>query len=106
MFVVIAQFESKTEHRRALVEALIAYGNDVRLNEPATLRFEIIQDLYNPNRFFLYEVYQDRLGFDAHIGRPEFGQRWEKFKPWLAGPTTHLCSGKSIFPPEAEVRSQ
>ena len=98
MFVVIVQFESKTEHRRALIDALIEYGHDVRQNEPDTLRFEIIQDRQNPNRFFLYEVYHDREGFTAHSRHPEFGQRWEKLKDRLAAPPTQLCTGTNIFP--------
>jgi autoinducer 2-degrading protein len=100
MFVVIVQFDSKTEHRRALIDALVEYGHEVRQNEPGTLRFEIIQERHNPNRFFLYEVYRDREGFAAHSQRPDFGQRWEKMKDWLAGPLTQLATGTNIFPPD------
>ncbi len=47
MFVVIVQFDSKSEHRKALIDALIDYGGDVQHNEPGTIRFEIIQDRRN-----------------------------------------------------------
>ncbi len=100
MFVVIVQFESKTERRRELISALVEYGRDVLQNEPDTLRFEIIQDRQNPNRFFLYEVYHDREGFTAHSQHPEFGQRWAKLKDWLASPPTQFCTGTNIFPPD------
>ena len=99
MFIVIVLFDSKTEHRKELIDVLLEYGRDVQQNEPDTVRFEIIHDLQNPNRFYLYEVYRDRAGFDAHAQRPEFGPRWEKLQGWLAAPPTHLCSGTSLFPP-------
>ena len=103
MFVVIVQFDAKSQHRKELIEALVAYGRDVRLNEPETLRFDIVQDRLNPNRFYLYEVYPDRAAFDVHTQRPGFGPRWEQLGAWLDGPTTHLCSGANIFPPDGDA---
>lgn len=103
MFIVIVQFNARTEHRHELIDALVAYGREVQQHEPDTLRFEIVQDLYNPNRLFLYEVYANREGFTVHTQRPSFGSRWESFKPWLDGPTTHLCSGTNVFPPEGDA---
>ncbi|TFL17906.1 putative quinol monooxygenase [Jannaschia formosa] len=36
------------------------------LGEPACLRFDVLTDPARPDEVFLYEIYDDAAGFDAH----------------------------------------
>ena len=46
-------------------------------DEPGCFRFDILRDVENPDRFYLYEVYRDAAAFDAHLETPHF-------KKWLS----------------------
>ena len=44
--------------------------------EPGCLRFDVLQDMANPCRFFFYEAYVDAAAVDTHKTMPHF-------KPWV-----------------------
>ena len=46
-------------------------------DEPGCLRFDVLQDEANPNRFAFYEVYQDDAAFQAHTQMPHYA-RWRE----------------------------
>ena len=62
--------------RRALKEsflaAIITQGAVSLELEPGCLQFDICVDTADPDRFLLYEVYEDRAAFDAHLETPHF----------------------------------
>ncbi len=41
-------------------------------DEPGCFRFDILQNSEDPNRFHLYEVYQDDAAIDAHRNAPHY----------------------------------
>ena len=43
--------------------------------EPKNLRFDVLECLSDPNRFFLYEVYLDKTGLDDHKTTTHY-QNW------------------------------
>ena len=44
-------------------------------DEPACVRFDVIQDQKDENQYYFYEVYHDEAGFQAHTETPHL-KRW------------------------------
>ena len=38
--------------------------------EPGCLRFDVAQDEEQPGRFLIWEIYQDKVAFEAHTQQP------------------------------------
>ena len=72
MYVVTVEFVVKTasvdDFRPAMLENARASLED----EPGCRQFDVCFDQDDPARCFLYEVYDDRAAFDAHLGMPHF----------------------------------
>ncbi len=66
MYALIFQIDVHPEHRDAYIVEIKAHAARALASEPGTLRFDIINDAANPNRFFLYEGYTDADAFAAH----------------------------------------
>jgi autoinducer 2-degrading protein len=66
-------------------------------DEDGCLRFDVLQDGADPNRFFFYEVYRDQSAFDAHRQAPHFA-RWSAASQEVLAepPTRELCT--VLFP--------
>ena len=47
--------------------------------EAGCLRFDVLRDNDNPNRFFFYEAYVDAAAVDVHKAQPHF-KLWSDFK--------------------------
>lgn len=41
-------------------------------DEPGCHRFDVCETEGPPGRFFLYELYEDRAAFDAHLATPHY----------------------------------
>ena len=63
--------------------------------EAGCLRFDLMRDLANPNRFFFYEVYVDADAVDVHKAQPHF-KLWSDFK--ASGGVIKSVSTKASFP--------
>lgn len=42
------------------------------LQEPGCHRFDVCHDPGQPDKLFLYELYEDRAAFEAHLGTAHF----------------------------------
>lgn len=62
-------------------------------DEPGCLRFDVVQDQDDPDRFYLYEVYADTDAVAAHQDTGHF-QRFAAAAPELldGGLVRHVCS--------------
>jgi quinol monooxygenase YgiN len=56
-------------------------------DEPGCLRFDVLQDNADPNRFYFYEVYQDDAAFQAHTQAPHYFRWREAAQRVLADPS-------------------
>ncbi|BBQ53727.1 putative quinol monooxygenase [Aeromonas veronii] len=82
--IVIAQLEARPEYAeqfRAALEPLIA----ATLLEKGCQRYQLHQDLDNPNSWMLYEVWESEAALTAHQGLPHFTEFVAKAEPWFAG---------------------
>jgi len=75
---IVVDVEVKPERRDEFMEVMQKDAEGSR-KEPGCLRFDFIECVDNPNRFFFYEVYKDAAAVDFHKAQPHFTP-WTEFK--------------------------
>ena len=72
MYVVIVDFRIKPERLAAFMPAMLENARLSRENEPGCRSFDVCVDPKEKTSVFLYEVYDDRAAFDAHLATAHF----------------------------------
>ena len=73
-FVVIAELSVPSPHRAEFLE-LCAYDSRSSLqDEPGCRQFDVLTTESEPEAVILYEVYDDRAAFDAHLATPHYAK--------------------------------
>ena len=72
MEILIVEVHIKPELHDRFLEAIKEDASHSEHDEPACLRFDVLQDTEDPNRFFYYEVYRDEAARQAHRETPHF----------------------------------
>jgi quinol monooxygenase YgiN len=103
MVVLQVTVQVKPEHVSEFLEVVRYDAERSEEDEPGCLRFDVIQDLEDPSRFFFYEVYRDEAAMEAHRETPHFKFYVEKGRPWLAAPPERRV-GKNVIPSDEAWR--
>ena len=74
-------------------------------DEPGCFRFDILQNSEDPNRFHLYEVYQDDAAIDAHRNAPHYKKWRETVQDWFDGDIQRVAMS-TIFPSDGGWQKQ
>ncbi len=69
-------------------------------DEPGCFRFDILADLTNANRFYLFEVYRDRAAFEDHLKAPHFMKWRAEVQAMFDGEPTRI-EMSTVFPSDA-----
>lgn len=85
MLVACVHVHVKPEYRDAFIEASRENSRNT-IQEPGNLRFDVLQQIDDPDRFILYEVYRDEAGMKAHKETPHYARWAETVAPWMAEP--------------------
>lgn len=85
MHVVCIHVHVKPEHREAFIAASLENALHT-IQEPGNLRFDVIQQVDDPNRLMLYEVYKDEAGMAAHKETAHYARWRDAVAPWMAEP--------------------
>ena len=105
MFAVCVHVCVKEENRDEFIEATVENAR-ATIQEPGNMRFDVIQQLDDPNRFVLYEVYRDQSGMEAHKDTPHYAKWRDNVAPWMAEPRRGV-KHRSLFPEsEASWKSE
>jgi quinol monooxygenase YgiN len=83
MLVVTVVFEPKPEHAAAFRVAMLANARASRENEPGCRQFDVCIDPAS-GTIFLYELYDDRAAFDAHMRTAHFLAFDAQTRGWVA----------------------
>jgi len=103
MVVLHVTIQVKPENVAKFLEVARYDAERSEKDEPGCLRFDVIQDRDDPNRFYFYEVYRDAAALDAHRQTPHFKLYFEKTQPWLAAPPERRF-GKNLIPADSDWR--
>ena len=101
MYVVCIHVHVKPEHREDFLRASTDNARHTAA-EPGNLRFDVLQQVEDPNRFLLYEAYRDEAGMQAHKETPHYARWRDAVAAWMAEPrqgVKHL----GLFPETEEA---
>ena len=68
----IVDFEINLEQIDAFLPLMRENASASARDEPGCRQFDVCYDPDHPGHVFLYEVYDDRTAFDAHLSTPHF----------------------------------
>ena len=84
MFVVIVDFVIKPENATAFARAVSENAKASVGQEPECHQFDVCVSPDDRARFFLYEIYTDRAGFEAHLASAHYKSFDQLVGPWTA----------------------
>ncbi len=85
MIALLVTIRIQPQHREAFMEAMLDDARHSVQDEPGCLRFDVLEDVDDPSRIFLYEVYRDEEALEAHRQAPHF-LRWKHAtRNWFDG---------------------
>lgn len=72
MFAVTVRFEIKPESAEAFLDLVRQNARASVRDEPGCHQFDVCVDAEHPSEVFLYELYDDRAAFGAHMTTTHF----------------------------------
>lgn len=75
MYAIWVSVKVKPERREQFLEVIEDDSICSVRDEPGCVRFDVLQDNADPDRYYFYEVYHDEAAFQAHTQTPHLA-RW------------------------------
>lgn len=72
MFVIVVDFKIRPERLAQFMPLMLENARASRETEPGCRVFDVCVDPKDKTTVFLYEVYDDRAAFDAHLATSHF----------------------------------
>jgi quinol monooxygenase YgiN len=82
-FVILAELTVAPERLQEFVEHSLADGRQSVENEPGCRQFEVHVMADGSPTVVLYEVYDDRAAFEAHLKTPHFFRWRDATQSWI-----------------------
>jgi quinol monooxygenase YgiN len=89
MYVIAVEFTIHPQKLAAFMPLLLENARVSRETEPGCRRFDVCRDPVRPEQVFLYEIYDDRAAFDAHLAAAHFKAFDAMAVPMLAAKGVH-----------------
>jgi (4S)-4-hydroxy-5-phosphonooxypentane-2,3-dione isomerase len=90
-FVIVVDFKIHAGQMQAFRKLIDDNARASVRDEPGCSRFDVCADRKDPDRIVLYEIYDDRAAFDAHLKTPHFAAFNEKSAPLVATKAVSEC---------------
>ncbi len=97
MYILMVRLPIKKDRIHDFITASIADAKGSVHNEPACLRFDIIQDADDPTNFAFTEVYNDEAAVEAHRNTPHF-QKWDNVVKDMLDGDISVSFCRPVFP--------
>lgn len=101
MFVLCVRVRVKPDKVEDFRTAVLENARGSR-REPGNLRFDVLQEENDAERFFLYEVYHSAPDFAAHQQTAHYLEFKERVADWMAEPRAGVRH-RSLFPADADA---
>jgi len=92
MYVLVVDFVVKPEHVQAFTTEIVKNARASRETEPECRQFDVCVAPDDPAKIVLYEVYDDKAAFEAHLKTPHFLAFKPKMEAWLASNAVRFLS--------------
>jgi len=97
MYALVVPLKVKPEMREKFLAAALEDSTCSLRDEPGCLRFDVLQDSSDPNKFFFYEVYLDEAAVEAHRASAHYA-RWRVVAPEVLAEPTNASRCTTLFP--------
>ena len=98
-FVIVVDFKVKSGQMAAFRKLIDDNARASVKDEPGCSRFDVCANRKDADRILLYEIYDDRAAFDAHLKTPHFAVFNEQSAPLVADKTVAeydlVCEGSA-----------
>ena len=106
MHAIFVTINIKPGYREQFKEASLGDSQGSVRDEPGCFRFDILEDKTDPNRFYLYEVYEDEEAhMVAHRNAPHYKKWRETVQDWFDGDTVAIPMN-TVFPSDEGWKAQ
>jgi autoinducer 2-degrading protein len=99
MLIVHVYAQVKPEHVEAFKEACLANARE-SLKEPGVARFDVVQEVEDPTRFALLEVYRTEADPARHKETAHYARWRDTAEPMLVAPRTRTLY-RNLAPDDA-----
>lgn len=96
MLATVVFVDVKPECVDAFVE-ITKYNHENSRKEPGNVRFDVLHDNKDPNKFLLYEVYVDEAAAAAHKQTEHYNKWRETVAPMMATPRSSIPTTPIAF---------
>ena len=83
MYVITVLFTVHSAHRADFMAAMVDNARTSLEREPGCRQFDVCAAIDNADDVFLYEIYDSKSAFDAHLASEHFRQFNLKTQPWV-----------------------
>lgn len=90
MYVVVVDFTIHPEHADAFMAAILANALASREGEHGCRHFDVCAAPGDRTKVFLYEVYDDKTAFDAHLATAHFAEFDQSTARWIASKSVRI----------------
>ena len=97
MYALVVPLKVKPEMCEKFLAAALDDSTCSVRDEPGCLRFDVLQDNTDPNKFFFYEVYLDENAVKAHQASAHYA-RWRAVAGEVLAEPTNASRCTTIFP--------
>ena len=97
LFVLIAELQVKPETVEQFIPLILANAHESVSAEPGCYQFDVTQQIDDPTKFSLYEVYADAAAFEAHGKFAHVQDFFAKSKDMVVGRGAHRLSRLAGF---------
>jgi len=99
MLAMWVKVRIKPEQRERFLKAIEVDALGSERDEPGCLRFNVLQDVQDPNLYYFCEVYKDQAALEAHRAMPHYAVWRAAAGEALDGPT-EATRCHTVFPAE------
>ena len=94
MYVVVVDFKIKPERLAQFMPLMLENARLSRETEPGCRQFDVCVDPKDKASVFLYEIYDDRAAFDAHLATMHFKRFDAAVGDMVAAKAVRLLEGR------------
>ena len=98
LFIIHAELPVLPERVDDFIEAVKLDGVGSTQLEPGCLRFDVYQDVKDPLKLWLYEVYVNPEAFTFHTTTPHIAKWRDTVADWYDGERAPAIRGKNVWP--------
>ena len=90
MVVMIVEVTVKAGMEGAFLDLITNDAVRSEADEPGCLRFDVLQDVEDPARYYFYEVYRDEAAHQAHMQTPHLKRIDARMHDLFDGASVHV----------------